>query len=1376
MAVELLLSAALPVLFQKLASSEFYNFLFEEGVRSKLANWERKLEKIDAVLSSAEEKQLMSRPVKLWLEDLQHLAYDVEDILEEFAYEASRHSSTPSCFKNFTPRAIKFDYSMQSRIEDITSRFEELYRERAELGLIHESSGGASSAAASAAQQRPSSSSLPTGKAFHGRGDAKEKILEMVSRDANFSVIAIVGMGGIGKTTLACEVYNDKKLEDFKFEKKMWVSISEDFDVFRISKSLLESINKNSGKLSTLDAVQKQLKEEVRGRKFFLVLDDVWNENLSSWETLKSPFIEGAPGSKIIVTTRSKKIAQIMGSSEPYELGQLSDEDCWQLFMEYAFEGKTPRAPEVSDSLRKKIVGKSSGLPLAAKTLGSLLRSMEIEKWENVLNSKIWDSADVGGILPVLKLSYYHLPPHLKRCFSYCAIFPKDYEFEEMELGLLWLAEGLIQPLNQHLDLAGEYFRDLCSRSLFQKSTSYNSKYIMHDLVHDLAQSISGEVCFRLDEGANTKSPKTFEKTRRLSYTAKGCSGKDFLKDLEKFKRLRTFFPVFKNSYSKHFLCAMVLFDVLPQLKKLRVLSLERYQITYLPDSIGDLMHLRYLNFSSSRIKILPESISQLLNLQTLILKDCSYLKKLPSKMRCLTNLYHLDISGTDSLEEMPSRMKELKNLRMLSNFIVGKELSSNLEDLKSLNFLKGELHILKLENANNVKQLGGLILNSKKDLKVLILEWKSPFDDLREEEKEKNVLDMLKPHSNLQELTIRYYGGLEFPSWLSTLSSLFKLTVLRLENCEKCTSLPSLSPLSSLKELQIEGMPKLERIDMQSSDNSLEIIYLENLQNCQCLDTKGENENGGRFPNLHKLSIIDCPKLTVELSDHLPSLKVLYIEKCAKWMVSFSSFPKLTKLRVFNCLSHLQHLEDISSTSLESLWITKCKVLTCLSLPMTLKDLLIGSCEDLTTLSIHGKLECLQIWNCQKLKSIEVAIHNSPSLKTIGLDGLQNLESFSIQNLTSLLDLTIRNSSVSLRIEDFPTSMSNLNIMGSVEMSKALINWGLHKFTSLKSLSINGFEDLQLSLQEDQQTPLPLESLAISNLASFRSISDLDKLTSLKSLDILLSNLNSIPDLGGDSSLEKLSITNCTELESVACLRNLTSLQTLVILNCPKLKSLPKPPPSLLELEIENSFLEELSITNCTGLKSVACLRNRTSLQTLVISNCPKLKSLPKPPPSLLELEIENSSLEKLRITKCTELKSVAYLRNLTSLQTLMISKCPKLKSLPKPPSSLPELEIENSSLEELRITECRELKSVACLRNLTSLQTLVISNCPKLKSLPKLPPSLLELEIKECSSLQKHWRRGKGKYCSKIAHIPRVEIDRKLIFNSKEEEIELN
>ncbi|XP_075633729.1 putative disease resistance RPP13-like protein 1 [Castanea sativa] len=215
-----------------------------------------------------------------------------------------------------------------------------------------------------------------------GRDDIKEPIVNLLlSNDAkgneHLCVIPIAGMGGIGKTTLAQLIYNDQRITEH-ISISFWVCVSEEFDVVRITKSILEAVT--SQKCDTTDfMIQTRLKKGLMGKKFLLVLDDVWNENYGDWELLKNPFKHGTLGSKIIVTTRN--------------------EDCWCLFTNHAFENGNYNAYPELDKIGRKIIKKCDGLPLAAKALGALLhRKLDEEEWYKILNSKIWSLPNDGVI------------------------------------------------------------------------------------------------------------------------------------------------------------------------------------------------------------------------------------------------------------------------------------------------------------------------------------------------------------------------------------------------------------------------------------------------------------------------------------------------------------------------------------------------------------------------------------------------------------------------------------------------------------------------------------------------------------------------------------------------------------------------------------------------------------------------------------------------------------------------------------------------------------------------------------------------------------------------------------------------------------------
>ncbi|RVW40796.1 putative disease resistance RPP13-like protein 1 [Vitis vinifera] len=404
----------------------------------------------------------------------------------------------------------------------------------------------------------------------------------------------------------------------------------------------------------------------------------------------------------------------------------------------------------------KEIAYKCKGLPLAAKVLGQLLQSEPFDQWETVLNSEMWTLAD-DYILPHLRLTYSYLPFHLKRCFAYCALFPMDYEFEVNELVFLWMAEGLIQQPEgnrQMEDLGVDYFHELRSRSFFQQSSN-ESKFVMHDLICDLARASGGDMYCILEDGWNHHQVIS-EGTHHFSFA---CRVEVMLKQFETFKEvnfLRTFLAVLPTAAPEddEAVCNSTtreLDKLLAKFKRLRILSLRGCQISELPHSIGNSMYLRYLNLSLTAIKGLPDSVGTLFHLQTLLLHGCKRLTELPRSIGNLTNLRHLDITDTDQLQKMPPQIGNLIDLRSLPKFIVSKDSSLRITALRNLSQLRGKLSILGLHYAGHIWPSCDAILRDTEGLEELLMEWVSAFSDSRNERDEVHVLDLLEPHTNLK-------------------------------------------------------------------------------------------------------------------------------------------------------------------------------------------------------------------------------------------------------------------------------------------------------------------------------------------------------------------------------------------------------------------------------------------------------------------------------------------------------------------------------------------------------------------------------------------------------------------------------------------------
>ncbi|XP_048231288.1 putative disease resistance protein RGA1 [Ricinus communis] len=245
--------------------------------------------------------------------------------------------------------------------------------------------------------------------------------------------------------------------------------------------AIIESVTMHKCLNFLIHELQSKLWTLLHKRRFLIVLDEVWNEDQDEGDKLEPLFRGGMGGSKVIITIRSKKVAFFMSSpSCPYYLEGLAEEDCWKLFEHRAFQQGEEHYQNLLP-IGKEIIKKCGGLPLAAKTLGSLMRFKRGEKeWLFVQNNELWNLGVCGtGVLPALRLSYLHLPSHLKHCFTFCSTFPKRYEIQKEKVIRMWMAAGLIQSdgASKPPEDTGEAGKNDIRR------------YRMHDIVHDLAQS-----------------------------------------------------------------------------------------------------------------------------------------------------------------------------------------------------------------------------------------------------------------------------------------------------------------------------------------------------------------------------------------------------------------------------------------------------------------------------------------------------------------------------------------------------------------------------------------------------------------------------------------------------------------------------------------------------------------------------------------------------------------------------------------------------------------------------------------------------------------------------------------------------------------------
>ncbi|XP_022631659.1 putative disease resistance protein RGA4 [Vigna radiata var. radiata] len=1067
--------ALLGFVLQNLGSFVQYQLTSCWGVDQQTHKLSSNLTAIRAVLRDAERKQMTNHAVKDWLQKLTDAAYVLDDILDECSIHfAKMHSDDghTSCLSRLHPNDILFRFNICKRMKDITQRFHDIHEEKSTFNL----EPGLTEVVQRVDDDWRQTSSDITEPVVYGRDHDRDQIVKFLLEDANnreeLSIFPIVGMGGLGKTTLAKQVFNDHRVCKH-FDLTIWVCVSDDFNTMTILQSILECITRQNPNLNSLEAMRKKVEEVLHGKRYLLVLDDVWNEDREKWEQLKGKLQceRAAKGATILVTTRLEEVAFIMQTHPAYHLKELSGDESWWLFKYHAFG---PNREEMGElvSIGKEIVRKCVGSPLAIKTLGSLLRDeSEVKQWQNVKESEIWDireesssaTGEENSIMRALKLSYFNLELSLRRCFSFCAIFPKDFEIDKEELIHLWMANGFIESKRniEVEDVGNKVWNKLYRRSFFQEAKRDEfgiiTTFKMHDLLHDLAQSIMGEECAAFVEGRLTPfSSRVHYSTLLSSDVSSNVSFRQFMHAFKKVQSLRTFLdlgPSFRVSDS----------DLVPSNHSLRALCT---QFSWL-SPLKNLTHLRYLSlihFQGS----LNNSICQMRKLQILKLQRCRYLCGLPKNLTQLQDLRHIVMNDCREVEKSLPKISKLRHLRTLSIFVVGSKPGCGLAELHSLN-LGGTLRIRGLENVLNELDAKEANLIGKKELNILELSWDGNANPKGSNVSVERVLEALEPPSTLKSFEINGYQGRQLSSWMRNSGVLRDLVDVRLSDCENCEELPPLGKLAHLKRLKVSGMKNVKWIDGETYD--------------------GVEEKA--FPSLDELSVYNLPNLERLLSDEgvemLPRLSQLRINGVLNFKV-----PRLPCVETLDA----RGIEDVTSfmegvgenmACLKTLRIINIKGVVVLpdefSRLGALQELYIEEWYDVEYFPEHvleglTSLRILTIENCKKLKSLSEGVRH-----------LACLHGLRISKCPELVAL--------------PSNMSQLSALREVSIeSCSTLPDGLQRVPSLRVLHIE--ECTCTSLPDWLGDITTLETLGLFYCEELRSLpSSIQRLTNLSHLII---------------------------------------------------------------------------------------------------------------------------------------------------------------------------------------------------------------------------------------------------------------------------------
>ncbi|RLN34997.1 putative disease resistance protein RGA3 [Panicum miliaceum] len=952
------------------------------GVSGEITKLEDNMESIKAFLADAERRRITEQSVRRWVRKLKDAMYDATDIIDLCQLEADKRRESKGasskeklagCFQPllFCLRNPKFAHEIGRRIKDLNRRLEEIYKGAAKFNFITNVSYYQDRRMITDAER----SSLNTMSEFDETAivgeniekDTKELAQVLITDDNHdLKVVSIVGMGGMGKTTLAQKIFNETTIQEH-FKVKVWLSITQHFDEAELLRAAISHAGGHHGGEQDKSKLVQTLTNTLSASKFLLVMDDVWGD--SAWNNVLTVPIKNAcrkqPGSRVLVTTRFDDLAWKMRASlHQHRVSPLDEEDAWSLLKKQLPHDQVVGTDHLKD-IGMKIIRKCGGLPLAVKVMGGLLstRSQSEREWEAVLNHRAWS---VDG-LPMeldnrIYLSYEDLSPPLKQCFLYCSLFPKGTSIWQIKVVPMWISEGFIQPQGgsfSHDDrleeTATEYYKELITRNLIEPIEGSTVHCTMHDVVRSFAEYMAGEESLVVQDGQLAAGGSKGSLVHHMSLGPTKLVPE--WADLQKQESLRTLIINCKINIKPG--------DSLTSFSRLRVLSIKVADCDRLIDSLCQLRHLRYIQLEKTNISSLPHNINTMKFLQHIVLRDCRNLENLPTTIIKLVHLRTIDLYGSNLSVVVPKGFGRLTNLRTLFGFSVHMDTDGDgewcsLEEIGPLSQLR-KLTLHGLENVPSNLFAEMAMISSKEHLDYLDLNWSSSgIEGLRDEiEKQQHVveevLEKLCPPSCIETLLVKGYFGRELANWMTVRETgAFKsLMNLKLQDLPCCTRLPDgFCRLPSLKALNIVGAPAIKSVGFEfqasssvavrgggSADTSaafpkLTSIHLEGLREWeewdweeQAVDVTGD---AMAMPALEELTIKNCklsclPRGLATSRRH--ALRGLYLYKLTN-LISVENFPSVVQLDVFVCpalkrisgLSRLHKIRIVRCANVEAL------------------------------------------------------------------------------------------------------------------------------------------------------------------------------------------------------------------------------------------------------------------------------------------------------------------------------------------------------------------------------------------------------------------------------------------------------------------------
>ncbi|XP_059661264.1 disease resistance protein RPM1-like [Cornus florida] len=843
------------------------------------------LESMRSFLKDAERRKERSESVQAWVRQVREVANQVEDTVDEFMHykDTQRDKKGLKEFVISLPKNIAARQKISSKLQKIKATVHEVSERSKRYAFDGNIDEGRSNNASIDWwwQHQGELSNFIEEDEIVGMEENRRNLLKWLTEDdPRRTIISIVGMGGLGKTTLVTKVYSDHTIKKH-FDCSAWISVPQSYGVEELRESmigveeLLRSMIKEFFKAEQVMVPNnlrsmnyRQLGEMVidylHQKRYVIVLDDVWSIDL--WSRIRGVFPDNNCSSRIIFTTRNVNVAISVGpGGHVHRLEPLRETDAWTLFCKKTFWNDPGHScPKALEKSARLFVEKCEGLPLAIVAIGGLMcsRNKTVVEWKKVYDSLNWQLSNnpmLERVKGIFMLSFNDLPFYLKHCFLYCCVFRDGYPIKRKKLVRLWVAEGfIIERKGMAMEeVAEDYLTELIFRSMIQVTETNDAGRVktctVHDVMGKLAVTISEKekFCVSYDGPEATLEGKI----QRLSLYNRGVNirlGRTLSHDL------RSFF-VFQTDVC----CSFSLSAVSSNFKFLRVLDLQEVLTETIPGALVNLFNLRYLNLRETKVKELPKSIERLKNLQTLDVRN-SNVKRLPTGISKLPKLRHLLLC--------PDNFRNSES----SYFLCGMQVPAGIWNIKSLQTLScveaEEELIQKVGNLTDLKRLdvtklrtvdGPMLCNSIQRMTSLLR-----LGVMARTDEELQLEALLVPPSFLQKLTL--VGKLSrLPHWLGSLANLTHLYL---------------------------GSSRLEE-DILLSIHALPLAFL-GLK--QAYEGRLLHFKAGWFPKLNKLNLIELIRLDTVIIEEgaLPRIREMYIIRCQQLKLLPQGIEHLTSLQ----------------------------------------------------------------------------------------------------------------------------------------------------------------------------------------------------------------------------------------------------------------------------------------------------------------------------------------------------------------------------------------------------------------------------------------------------------------------------------------------